>query len=370
VTSIAHYQESNRELIAIAPCLAESPIADAGRRTVYRADALGDSPWAARLRAWCVRVLFDGMERAFAGSAHPTSAIIDLLERLSAFLRVAGETGDDRPDATPVHGAAPLGEAMADATGEHYGQLFKAFSTTSFWDEPVHLLRTRLERNGIELPELHEMDVLDSGCGGGRYTVAWRLLGAGSATGIDISSTGIADASARVIEAGIEGVSFMHGTVLDLPFEDNSFDIVFSNGVLHHTTDWQQGVRELMRVLRPAGFGWLYVIERPGGLFWDVIEVLRAIMRRESREAARNALRTLRIPSNRIFYMLDHVMVPINLRLTPREVEATLAASGASDVRRLNRGTDFDRIERIYQGDPFATVKYGVAENRYTFSKA
>lgn len=115
--------------------------------------------------------------------------------------------------------------------------------------------------------------------------------------------------------------------------------------------------------------GWLYLIEKPGGLFWDVIELLRVIMTGEGREMARAALRLLGIPANRIFYMLDHVMVPINLRLSPAEIEQCLVTVGASRVRRLARGTDFDRIERIYRGEPFATVKYGVGENRYVFSK-
>ena len=62
-------------------------------------------------------------------------------------------------------------------------------------------------------------------------------------------------------------------------------------------------------------------------------------------------------------------MVPINLRLTCSEIEQQLAAAGAINTRRLTRGANFDRVERIYQKDPFAELKYGVGENRYTFSK-
>jgi len=112
------------------------------------------------------------------------------------------------------------------------------------------------------------------------------------------------------------------------------------------------------------------MIENPGGLFWDVIEILRAIMRGERQDRARAALQLLGIPGNRVYYMLDHVMVPINLRLSPEEIEYCLARAGATGIRRLTRGTDFDRIEQIYQGVPFATAKYGVGENRYVFSKA
>ena len=92
-------------------------------------------------------------------------------------------------------------------------------------------------------------------------------------------------------------------------------------------------------------------------------------MRDEDRDLARQALYALGLPSNRVFYMLDHVLVPINVRLTPQTIEEALADAGARDIRRLTRGTDFDRVERIYQGEPFAVDKFGVGENRYVFSK-
>jgi hypothetical protein len=128
-------------------------------------------------------------------------------------------------------------------------------------------------------------------------------------------------------------------------------------------------VDELVRVLKPGGLGWLYLIENPGGIFWDSIEILRVVMRDESHSGARIALQALGIPGNRIFYMLDHVMVPINLRLTASEIENGLASAGAVDIRRLDRGVDFDRIERIYQGEPYAAEKFGIGESRYLFSK-
>src|SRR5262249_25973442 len=134
-------------------------------------------------------------------------------------------------------------------------------------------------------------------------------------------------------------------------------------------SDWLRGVFEIVRVLRPEGFGWLYLIERPGGLHWDLIEILRAVVAEDRREATRAGVAALGLPANRIFYVLDHVQVPINLRLTPREIEDALADAGAADVRRLERGADFDRVERIFQRDSYAEVKYGVGENRYTFTR-
>jgi hypothetical protein len=125
----------------------------------------------------------------------------------------------------------------------------------------------------------------------------------------------------------------------------------------------------LIRVLKPGGFGWMYVIENPGGYFWDIIEILRVIMKDVDNTVARNSLALAGVPANRVFYILDHVMVPINLRWTDAEVRTALTSAGAKDIRRLDRGCSYDRIERIHRQEPFALMKYGIGEGRYIFTK-
>jgi SAM-dependent methyltransferase len=347
--------------------LAASPIAAAAQRFIDAAGALGDAPSATTLRAWCVPLVFGETERIFSSGAEPAQALRRMFEDVSVSLERIGTTGLARLGLPSAAFREP-GDVRG-TTGEHYGRLFEAFSGFSYWEEPLCLLRERLERNDLKLSGLERRIVLDAGCGGGRYTAAWRLLGAGHVVGVDASPIAIANAAARVRKAGLAGVQFHQGDVLALPFKDDTFDVVFSNGVLHHTTNWTAGIFEAVRVLRPGGLGWLYLIERPGGLFWDVIETLREALRRDGRNEARLALQQLGLAPNRIFYMLDHVMVPINFRAQPREVEESLAVAGAVKVRRLRRGTSFDRVERIAQGDPYSAEKYGVGENRYVFSK-
>lgn len=265
---------------------------------------------------------------------------------------------------------ASLTEEVKQHTGKHYGNLFKDFDHQSYFGEARNLLKQRLQRNNIRLPNLQDSRLLDQGCGGGRYTAAWKLLGVKEAVGLDYSTTGLEDARERVAVAGLKNISFDEGSVLEMPYENFSFDIVFSNGVLHHTEDWEKGVAELIRVLKPGGQGWLYLIENPGGIFWDKIEILRAIMKNVDKDFARGILKSLNIPPNRIFYMLDHVMVPINTRLSPGQIENVLKENGADLVQRLGRGTDFDRVEQIYRGIPYAWEKFGIGENRYIFRKA
>ncbi|MEO7096713.1 MAG: class I SAM-dependent methyltransferase [Polyangiales bacterium] len=307
------------------------------------------------------------MEEVFKQDADPAIGLQRVFAELTEYLEASSRTGFDRlsPPATERDSATVV-EKM---TGEHYGRLFREFDKESFAAEPARLLRDRLGRNDVKLPDLATARVLDAGCGGGRYSVAWHLLGAREVLGVDVSEPGIADARARAEAMKLEGVRFEHHDVVELPLAEASFDIVFSNGVLHHTRDWKRGVHNLVKVMKPGGLGWLYLIENPGGYFWDVIELGREIMKHEVHEHARVAVALLGLPANRVFYMLDHVMAPINLRLTTEEISGELAAAGAKDIRRLHRGTDFDRVERIHQGDPFAVDKYGAGEHRFVFSR-
>jgi len=364
--------DSERSRIEIAPCLHEGPLAAPGSELVEEAAALSPGVWSEILKAWSIPFVFHERERVFAAPEDPVAPIQRMLEALAASLRRGRQANRQGfLGAAEAQGAeaGSVGSGVEDATGEHYGKLFRGFSSGSYSDETPELLRVRLSRNGID-PDVYEAKhLLDAGCGGGRYSLAWRRLGAGSVTGLDISEINIEEARQRAEGAQLDGLAFERGNVLDLPYPDDHFDAVFSNGVLHHTTDWKGGVRELVRVLRPGGWGWLYVISDPGGLFWDTIEILRVVTRGLDRSRARKALRLLGLPGNRVFYMLDHVLVPINLRSTPDEVEATLRASGARDILRLVRGTDFDRIESIHRDDPHAVAKYGVGENRFVFSK-
>ena len=56
-------------------------------------------------------------------------------------------------------------------------------------------------------------------------------------------------------------------------------------------------------------------------------------------------------------------------RATAEEIAAELELNGATNIKRLQRGSDFDRVEYIYKNTPFAKEKFGVGENRFVFNK-
>lgn len=323
-------------------------------------------------RVLAVPFLFHCAEKIYQSDNEPIGQFMQSLNQLRQFIEfliISKDVSEFYENIFEKHSIEDYADEVKLHTGQHYGNLFKAFDHRSYFNESLSLLKTRLERNEIDFNQIDSKEVLDQGCGGGRYSVAWKLLGAKKVTGLDFSSTGIRDAQERVSIAQLKNIEFIEGSVLNMPFKDESYDIVFSNGVLHHTENWQKGVEEMLRVLKSGGHGWLYLIENPGGIFWDKIEILRAILKNVNKKFAQDIMSSLGIPMNRVFYMLDHVMVPINTRLSSDEIQSVLTSNGACDIKRLQRGADFDRVEAIYMKKPFAKEKFGIGENRFWFSK-
>ena len=98
-------------------------------------------------------------------------------------------------------------------------------------------------------------DVLDVGSGAGMDSlVAAQMVGpSGSVTGIDMTPEMVAKARGSVAEMGLNNITFVEGSAEHLPFEDASFDVVISNGVIDLIPDKDAVFSEITRVLRPSG---------------------------------------------------------------------------------------------------------------------
>jgi arsenite methyltransferase len=97
--------------------------------------------------------------------------------------------------------------------------------------------------------------VLDIGCGAGVDSlVAGRMVGpAGRVVGIDVTVAMLAQARENHARLGLGQVSFQVGDAKALPFPDNDFDAVISNGVFNLTMNKAQALEETHRVLKPGG---------------------------------------------------------------------------------------------------------------------
>jgi len=97
--------------------------------------------------------------------------------------------------------------------------------------------------------------VLDLGSGAGTDSlVAAQMVGPdGRVTGIDMTSEMLVKARAAAEERGAANVVFVEGEAEQLPFRDESFDVVISNGVIDLIPDKDAVFGELFRVLAPGG---------------------------------------------------------------------------------------------------------------------
>jgi arsenite methyltransferase len=97
--------------------------------------------------------------------------------------------------------------------------------------------------------------VLDLGCGAGTDSlIAAQMVGKeGAVTGIDMTPQMLEKARGAAFEMGVENVEFVEGEIERLPFPDESFDVVISNGVIDLVPDKDAVFSEIHRVLRPGG---------------------------------------------------------------------------------------------------------------------
>lgn len=112
-----------------------------------------------------------------------------------------------------------------------------------------------IRKTGLTRQDLEGKLVLDVGCGMGRFAEVVTRWGA-RVVGIDLSAA--AEVAARNLKER-EFVAFQ-ADVFDLPFAPESFDLIYSLGVLHHTPDCEQAVKVLPQYLKPGGklVVWLY----------------------------------------------------------------------------------------------------------------
>ena len=97
--------------------------------------------------------------------------------------------------------------------------------------------------------------VLDLGCGAGTDSlVAAQMVGAeGRVTGIDMTPEMLAKARSAAALLGAGNVDFVEGEIEALPFADETFDVVISNGVVDLVPDKDAVFDEIYRVLAPGG---------------------------------------------------------------------------------------------------------------------
>lgn len=132
--------------------------------------------------------------------------------------------------------------------------------TTLYGADPQADLESFLSAFGCGPEALRGRWVLDAGCGSGRLAQTLGALGA-NVVGLDLTSSVIAAAARNLLP----NVHYLRADLMRPPFAAQSFDFVWSIGVLHHTGAADRGFRQLAGLVAPGGrlAVWLYSARRP-----------------------------------------------------------------------------------------------------------
>ncbi|MEZ6087352.1 MAG: methyltransferase domain-containing protein [Pirellulaceae bacterium] len=118
------------------------------------------------------------------------------------------------------------------------------------------MARRTIESHGqFFLPHLTPgVSVLDCGCGPGTISLSIaRRIAPGRLVGIDREPSQIEKAQAEAQQTGQSNADFQSAEIYALPFEDNSFDRVFSHALIEHLSNQPLAAKEMFRVLKPGG---------------------------------------------------------------------------------------------------------------------
>ncbi|MEK7555448.1 MAG: methyltransferase domain-containing protein [Patescibacteria group bacterium] len=108
----------------------------------------------------------------------------------------------------------------------------------------------------IKFDSLKGKKVLEIGCGIGTDGLEFVKAGA-DYTGIDISEKSVKLAKTNFELSGFSSENILLADAENLPFSDNTFDFIYSCGVLHHTPNISKSLSEIYRVLKSSGHFWI-----------------------------------------------------------------------------------------------------------------
>lgn len=139
--------------------------------------------------------------------------------------------------------ANPCGVKFAEAAPgtRHFYELVEAHRYTKEWHIPA----------AADFAGARGRKVLEIGCGLGTDGAQFAEAGA-DYTGVDLTEAAVDLARRRFELFDLPG-KFQTADAENLAFPDDSFDLVYSHGVLHHTPETGKAIQEIHRVLRPQG---------------------------------------------------------------------------------------------------------------------
>ncbi len=157
----------------------------------------------------------------------------------------------------------------------------------NWWDEKAkiyalyHLNKPRFEFFDRHASNWQGLKTLDVGCGGG-FSCEFMAERGAVVSGIDRSQKCVLAARNHAARSGFE-IDYRQGFAENMPYADNTFDVVICVDVLEHVADYKKVVSEVHRILKPGGLFFFDTINRTFSsqfvMIWLMENVLQEIKR-------------------------------------------------------------------------------------------
>ena len=129
----------------------------------------------------------------------------------------------------------------------------------------------------IDFSSLKNKDILEIGVGNGSHALLLAKH-CGSFTGIDITDYAVESTSERMKCFDLQNCSIMKMDAEQMEFDSDSFDFIWSWGVIHHTSNTANVLKEMQRVLRPGGQATTMVYHRSVWNYYLIAGFLRGVV--------------------------------------------------------------------------------------------
>ncbi len=234
------------------------------------------------------------------------------------------------PHSAPAAAAQLRESDLVGQTKDLFENAWTVYSRETY-EHSVGLISRRLEANGLGRDFFKGKRCFDGGCGTGRFAVAMAQLGAAEVVAADIGTGSLSFAGEMTKQMGVGRISFEAADVTDLScWESESFDVVVSNGVLHHAVETERGIREHFRILKSGGLMWMYLYGA-GGIYWPLFDVLKTFLSSIPPAEVRRTLSDFGIREGLIYTFLDNVLAPIRKYYSLEETLSLIGPKGSFD---------------------------------------
>lgn len=219
-------------------------------------------------------------------------------------------------------------------TGKAFGFKWKKRETFESTKSLERMKAWLIERYGnVEFASwIHEYGdrpiLIDAGCGAGMSALELfgSLIPKVRYLGVDISEA-VDVAALRFSERGLKA-QFLQADICNLPFPDKSVDLIFSEGVLHHTSSTKWALTSLAKLLKVGGRFLFYVYRKKGPLREFTDDFIRMSLQDKDPETAWKAME----PLTQLGITLGELDLEINI---PKPIDLLGIAAGKINLQRF-----------------------------------